>query len=177
MKTKKAYIKIDRGTFERVLLLIWFLYFLLVINPILINVEFLLASIVLPLFIRYTDVNFLKNPLLIYGVIAVFNIPFVWYFRKIGVSKLHFLVHQEELNKTGYEEGDLLFYKVEEFIKSLEDAVPEDRPKLRAEVKKYILDKKDEFDQDTIDYILEKLGYMFPSSTFENTKNKKLSIF
>jgi hypothetical protein len=150
---------------ERLVLFLSYVHFLATLTATLLLVELLLSGSLLT-----SGRDFLSRALLPIGLLGVVNIPFLFWIRKSGVRRYHFLEHEAHLDATHLLPAEPRFHhthldvfgKINALIQAIESADVWDRPAARHAAKAWVSANRSRLDQEAWAYLREHLGYLLP---------------
>jgi hypothetical protein len=150
---------------ERLILFLSYVHFLATLTATLLCVELVLSG---SMFTNGRD--FLSRALLPIGLLGVLNIPFLFWIRKCGVRKYHFLEHEAHLDATHFLPAEPRFRdthvdtfgKMRALIRAIDDANVWDRQAARNAAKAWVIANRSRLDQEAWAYLREHIGYLLP---------------
>jgi hypothetical protein len=161
----RSHLLISLTGFERLVLFLSYLHFLATVTATLLFVELVISDSLLP---RGTD--FLSRALLPIGLLGVINIPFLFWIRKSGIRRFHFLEHEAHLDATHFLPASPrvpsasadIYGEMYALVHAIDAADVWDRQAARNEAKTWVVTNRSRLDREAWDYLRENIGYLLP---------------
>ena len=104
------------------------------------------------------------------AILACINLPITFVFRQIGIDKLNFLKHDDDLDPMHVEKPKLNEMQI--LIDKIERAQALDRQIARGEARDWMLKNEEKFTDEEIVFAKENFGYMLPNGFGDKSDSK-----